>query len=154
MDPGTLAPEHLLYTVDVDAITWRGHRLRCPQCGAARTWRLHLQRLPWTVGEQAWARCAADHHVTHPLIYPQMVHTLITWSGGDDPADGLGDVGDLHEALRAIAWQPHSAHWADSDYSEELPRIFYRSWSSPPPMPPHWWDQHWPELVQAAQARG
>jgi hypothetical protein len=150
-DQRPLPPEHLIYEFRCDEIRWRSYLLACPDCGSDRGWVLRVQQEPWTSGEDAWALCPLGHRVFHPLVYPQMVHALITWAAAPEP-DRPRAPG---EALRAIGWHPH---YRDDYMPEELatgwPSAYlrFRSWTLPDG-PPYgdYWERTWPALVNAAR---
>jgi hypothetical protein len=154
-DPGPLPPEHLIYEFVCDEIRWNSYLLTCPECGSDHGWTLRVQQEPWTSGEDAWALCPLGHRVFHPLVYPKMVHALITWAAASEQ-DRPGSVGDS-EALKAIGWHPHYRDcYMPEDVAADEPsaHLRFRSWNLPDG-PPYgdYWHRTWPALIDAARHR-
>jgi rRNA maturation protein Nop10 len=126
------------HTVNVDGeLRWGRYTLTCPTCGARTRWSLHVQPEPFAYGERAWRICPNGHSSTHPLIYPEMVHELITRTAT------TGERPPLTEVLRD--WQPHRMVWRSNGASRA---VQWHSWNDP--APPGYWATRWPELVDAA----
>lgn len=132
----------LIDTVQTDDIRWGSYRVSCPRCGASHGWTLHIERASeWALGEYAWGICAEGHRVDHPLIYPEMVQTLIDWS--------IASTEPLDEVLRRIQWQPHQAHCSSSDWSDEPSIVIYRPWTLSRTAI-EYWTTAWPDLLASA----
>lgn len=149
--PRPLEPEHLIYEFRCDEIRWNSYLLTCPDCRSDHGWVLRVQQEPWTRGEDAWAVCPLGHKVFHPLIYPEMVHALLAWAASSEP-DRPETPG---EALIAIGWHPRYREcYMPEDVGPREPSAYlkFHSWSLPN-SPPYgsYWEQNWPELLNAAR---
>lgn len=113
-------------------IRWYGYLLDCRECGAKD--RSTLSNEQAGDAELSWLACQNGHHVRHPLIYPEIVHRVISWATSPDPDQyGSPVKQQLHD------WLPH---WISPDTGAPV----YREWTEPGPVD---WERDWPELIEA-----
>lgn len=74
----------------------------CQTCGARTGLRVQTEEHLGCRGEIATVVCPAGDRGHHPLVYPQMVHTL-----ADTAAAHPGDDDAVVAALSALPWTPH-----------------------------------------------
>lgn len=76
--------------------------VECQTCGARTGLRVQTEEHPGYHGEIATVVCPIGDHGHHPLVYPEMVHTLV-----DAAAAHPGDDDAVVAALAALPWTPH-----------------------------------------------